>query len=227
VDHPLRTLLVTSASPDDGKSTIASNLAVTMSHNDKRVAIIDADLRRPSQHKIMKIKNREGLSSLFTQTELNLNGNLQSTAISNVSLLTSGSIPPNPAELLGSEKMVQILGQVRDQVDIVIIDSPPLLAVTDASILASRADGVLLVIKPQVSTLHSVKQAIEQLKRAGANTLGVVMNDVPIKRSGYKYAYYRGYYYSYYQYYYSDRSSSTKFSSDQSKTKKKPSNLKD
>jgi len=122
--------------------------------------------------------------------------------------LTTGAIPPNPAELLGSEKMNEILGEIGKIVDVIIIDSPPVIAVTDSAILANRVDGVLLVIKPGQTKMEAARQAVEQLKRAGANLFGVVLNDVNFSRSRYSYYHYRGYYYSYH--YYSDGSGKKK-----------------
>jgi non-specific protein-tyrosine kinase len=201
VDHPIHTLLVTSPSPEEGKSTVSSNLGVILAQGGARVVIIDADLRRPKQHKLMGINNRKGITELFTYSQPVLNGNLQKTEIENLFALPSGKIPPNPSELLGSAKMVQILEQVEKQAEMIIIDSPPVLAVTDAVVLAQRVDGVLIVMKPGVTKFQAMKQAIDQLQRIGANILGVVLNDVEIKRSGYKYAYYKGYYYADHRYY--------------------------
>jgi non-specific protein-tyrosine kinase len=201
VDHPLHTLLITSPSPKDGKSTVAANLSVVFAQGARKVVLIDADLHRPKQHKLLGVSNRKGLSELFTQPVLQLDGNVRDTNTPNLSILTSGSLPPNPAELLGSEKMHQILTQIHLQAEIIVIDSPPLMAVTDAAVLSSRADGVLLVIRPSVTKLQACKQTIEQLQRLGANLLGYVLNEVNLKRSGYKYTYYyKQYYESYRQY---------------------------
>jgi len=201
VDHPLHTLLVTSPSPEDGKSTVAANLGVSLAQSGRRVTVMDADLRRPQVHKKFGLTNRTGITSIFVQPQMRLNGVIQETEISNLSAFTSGSLPPNPAELLGSERMSEIIRLVREQSDIIIIDSPPVMAVTDAAVLAPRVDGVLLVVKPGTTKLAACKQAVEQLQRVGANVLGVILNDIEINRSGYKYAYYKGYYYTYHRYY--------------------------
>ena len=204
VDRPICTLLVTSPTPEDGKSTIATNLAVILAQGGRKTVILDADLRKPMIHKFMKLPNRKGVSDLFVVPQLGLDGNLQETSVAGLRALTSGSLPPNPAELLGSVKMIEIMNRVKEQVDIVVLDSPPLLAVTDAAVLAPRVDGVLLVIKPGVTKLAACRQAVEQLQQVGANILGVILNDVDMKRSRYRYAnYYKGYY-SYYHHYYSD-----------------------
>jgi capsular exopolysaccharide synthesis family protein len=146
-------------------------------------------------HKFFRIPNRTGLSKLFTESVITLNGNLHKTDVINLRVLTTGDLPPNPSELLGSDKMTRILDQVRNQVDFVIVDSPPVLAVTDSTVLAPKVDGVLLVIKPGTSKTQACKQAVEQLKMVGARILGVVLNDVDIKHVGYRYNYYKGYHY--------------------------------
>ena len=201
VDSPLRTLLVTSPSPEDGKSTVAVNLGVVLAQSGRKVIILDADLRRPKVHKIIRLANRRGLSDLFVQNQVYLDGSVQKTDVQNYYALTSGNLPPNPSELLGSEKMVDIIHQLKDQAELVVIDTPPVLAVTDACVLAPRVDGVLIVIKPGVTKLAACKQAIEQLRHVGAKILGVVLNEIEIKRSRYYYYHYRGYYYAYYDSY--------------------------
>ena len=201
VDTPLRSILVTSPSPADGKSTVAVNLGVVLAQSGRKVVILDADLHRPKIHKIIRLANRRGLSDLFVQNQVNLDGAVQKTEIQNYYALTSGSLPPNPSELLGSGKMVDIIHQLEDQAELVIIDTPPLLAVTDACVLAPRVDGVLLIIKPGVTKLAACKQAVEQLRHVGAKILGVVLNEIEIKRSRYYYYHYRGYYYAYYDSY--------------------------
>ena len=201
VDLPVRSLLVTSPSPKDGKSTIVVNLGAILAQSGHRVAIIDADLRRPQVHKRLNLSNRQGISGVFVQPNVVLNGALRKTFIENLSVLTSGAIPPNPSELLGSEKMVEILRQVEEQADFILLDTPPVTAVTDAAVLAPRVDGVLLVVKPGITKLAACRQTLEQLQRVGANVLGVVLNDVEWKRSRYRYSYYRGYYSTYEMYY--------------------------
>jgi non-specific protein-tyrosine kinase len=175
-------------------------LGVVLAQSGRKVIILDADLRRPKVHKIIRLANRRGLSDLFVQNQVYLDGAVQKTEVQNYYALTSGSLPPNPSELLGSGKMVDIIHQLEDQADLVVIDTPPLLAVTDACVLAPRVDGVLLIIKPGVTKLAACKQAVEQLRHVGAKILGVVLNEIEIKRSRYYY-HYRGYYYAYYDSY--------------------------
>lgn len=203
VDHPMETILVTSPSPEEGKSTVAANLAVVMAQSERKVALLDADMRRPRIHKLLGLPNRLGISSLFVMRHVQLDGALRPTEVPNLFTMTSGKNPPNPAELLGSKKMGEILDQVKSLVDIVIIDSPPVLAVTDSSVLASRIDGVLIVLKPGVTKITAARQAVEQLRRVGAPLSGVVLNEVSLSRSRYNYKYYKGYqyYYAYPDYY--------------------------
>jgi capsular exopolysaccharide synthesis family protein len=148
-------------------------------------------------HRYLCLPNQEGVSSLFVKPDPQLNGQLQRTDISGLWAITTGKLPPNPAELVGSERMSKILEVIKRHVDLVLLDTPPLMAVTDAAVLAPRVDGVLLVIKPGATRLSACRQSVEQLRRAGANVLGVVLNDVNMRSARYRYAYYRGYYHSY------------------------------
>ena len=200
VDHPIRTILVTSPSPSDGKSTIAANLSTVIAQGGFKVTLLDGDLRRPNIHKVLGIANRLGLSTLFVQPDLEITDILQESKIEGLSVLTAGEIPPNPSELLGSEKFISILENIKERTDIVVIDSPPVMAVTDSAVLAPRVDGVLLVIKPGTTNLAASKQAVEQLNHVGANILGVVLNELEVSRARSKYYHYNGYYYAYHYY---------------------------
>ena len=196
VDHPLRSLLITSPSPADGKTTVVANLGIVVAQGGRSCVLVDSDLRRPRIHKLLRLANRKGMCELFVQPQIHMDGSLQKTEVPNLFVLTSGSLPPNPSELLGSEKMLDIIRQIEGESDLMIVDSPPVLAVTDASVLAPRMDGVLLVVKPGVTKFMAVKQAVEQLRRVGANVIGIVLNEVEFKRSRY---YYKSYYYTYYE----------------------------
>lgn len=197
VDRPLKTLLITSCMPGEGKSTLAANLGVVLAQSDLKTAIVDADFRRPHVHKNMGLPNRRGLSDLLAEQPVLLKDKLQQTEIESLKVLTSGSLPPNPTELLGSEKIFQILQLLGDQADMLVIDTPPMLVVADAAVIASRLDGVLMVIKPGATRITAARQSIEQLRRAKANLLGVVLNDINIKRDGYYGGYYHSYQYRY------------------------------
>ena len=196
VDKPLHTILVTSPGPADGKSTVAANLAIIMAQGGKRVVLLDADLRRPRVHHFLNLPNRFGLSDVFRE-QLSLDAALQPWGeVSNLQVITSGSLPPNPAELLNSARMDQILADLQGLADVVIIDSPPVM-VTDPSVLSARVDGVLVVIQPGRVNAASIKAMLEQFRRADARLLGIVLNRIPRQRS-----YYGGYRYYYAPYYY-------------------------
>jgi capsular exopolysaccharide synthesis family protein len=192
VETPVHTLLVTSPSPSDGKTTIVANLASVIAQSGRNVVIVDADLRRPRIHKMFRLSNRVGLTDQFIRTQDRLDGSLKSTEVPNLHAITSGNLPPNPSELLSSGRMSDILKLLRNQFNTIIVDSPPVLLVTDAMVLAQHVDGVLLVVKPSLTKWAALRQAIEQLQRVKANILGVVVNDVNVGRS--RYYYYRGYY---------------------------------
>jgi len=201
VDQPLRTLLVTSPGPNEGKTTTAINLAAIIAQGNKKVVLLDADLRRPRVHRFLSLSNQIGLSDLFR-------GNLELSSVKreveenpNLQVITSGNLPPNPAELLGSERMDQILGEITSTAEMVIIDSPPSL-VSDATILSAKVDGVILVLQPGKTDIASAKASLELLHRAEARVLGVVFNRIPRNRADYYggYSHYSSYYkgYSYY-----------------------------
>ncbi|MBC8255466.1 MAG: polysaccharide biosynthesis tyrosine autokinase [Ardenticatenia bacterium] len=199
VDKPIRRLLVTSPSPTDGKSITAANLATVMAQAGQSVVLVDADLRRPVLHKIFQLPNNVGLTtSLLTGSNPGPNDCLLSPPeMENLQVLTSGPLPPNPSELLGSQRMGQLIEHLEQQADLLIFDSPPTLAVTDAAVLAKQVDGVLLVIDAGTTREEVARRAIGELSKVGAPVLGVVLNKVPVRRGG-------GYGYYYYHYYYSD-----------------------
>ncbi len=199
VDRPVRSVLVTSAGPGDGKTTMAANLAVVMAQAGLRVILLDADLRRPATHKILNRPNRNGLTDLMIESAIGRDGVVQETAVRNLSLITSGPIPPNPSELLSSQKMGQVLEWLATVSDVVIIDSPPMLAVTDATVLARKVDGVLLVVDSGATRIQAAAQAAARLEQVGARALGVVINKLSARRSAYYYQYYQYYHYYHYQ----------------------------
>jgi capsular exopolysaccharide synthesis family protein len=201
VDEPIRTILITSPEPGEGKTTIAVNLAAIIAQGGKRVALVDADLRKPGIHRFLGISNRVGLSDVF-RGRLKLQNAIQSWDDSEgLSVITSGSLPPNPAELLGSEKMIHILDELKSQADVVVIDCPPSL-VADAQVLAAKVDAVLLIIYPGHTHIDSARATLAQLERANAKVVGAVMNNIPRERGyyygGYRYHYYRSDRYHYY-----------------------------
>ena len=210
VDRPLRTLMITSSEPGEGKTTTLSNLAVAFAQNGKQVIVADCDLRHPRLHINFRLNNRRGLSNLFSQASYMLDGSCQPAGVDNLSVVTTGSLPPNPAELLGSQKMQSILTAMVENADVVLVDTPPALAVTDAAVLAPTVDGVLLVIRPGKTRTSALRQTLEQMRHVGANVIGVVLNDVSTRRSsyGYHYKYYRNY--AAYQKYYGSKHKTVK-----------------
>jgi tyrosine-protein kinase len=206
IDKPVQTLLVTSAEPLEGKTTISANLAVVNAQNGRDVTLIDCDLRRPTVHKRFKLSNKNGFSTLFISTLDNLDKIRKTTQIPHLSVLTSGPLPHNPAELIGSKRMVEILKRISTRGDMIIIDTPPTLAVTDSSILAPVVDGILLVITPGVTRRAAVRQMVAQLNRVGGNILGVVFNNFNENRTSY--SYHSNKYYARYGKYFSEETQS-------------------
>lgn len=202
VDKPLRTIMVTSSEPGEGKTTTISNLGVVLAQNGYNVILTDCDLRHPRVHKYFGLSNRSGLSSLFAQSTDILNGTRQSTAVEHLTVVSSGLLPPNPAELLGSQKMQRILGTMRQSADIVLIDTPPILAVTDAAVLAPTLDGVLIVVRPGKTRASALRMTIEQFRQVNANILGIVLNDIDLRGKPYAYRYHNYHNYTAYQHYY-------------------------
>ena len=197
LDTPLRSLVVTSAVATEGKTTTAANLAVVMAQAGNRIVLVDGDLRRPSAHKLFGLSNGSGLTTALVADPEALDGYLQDSGIENLRVLTAGPIPPNPQELLGSQRMEELLRMLEKEADIVVLDTPPTLVVSDANVLAARASGVLMVVNTGKTRRAAVRQAVEGLRKVGANLLGCVLNMVSTRgaRSSY---YYSSYYYSHY-----------------------------
>ena len=192
IDQKIKTLLVTSSVPTEGKSTVVANLGVSMAMSGKRTLIIDADLRNPTQFKCFNITTMLGLTNLLLDDSLTLDEVIACPEQENLFILTSGPTPPNPAELLGSAKMKSMVSAMADHFDLVLIDSPPVLAVADSSILSSFVDGVILVAASGGVSKDHVLSAKEQLQKVKANVLGVILNKVPTGNGSYYYSYYYG-----------------------------------
>lgn len=192
LDKPLSTLVCTSAAPGEGKSTTISNLAAVMAQSDRRVILVDADLRRPSLHKLLKLPNNVGLSTALLDKGRDPGVYLQTTDVPNLRVMTTGPIPPNPAEMLNSARMHEMIEVLKGEADVVLFDTPPVLAVADTSILASQVDGTLLVVWAGKTRGEMLAQAVERLQSLGIQPLGVVLNKLTQRKSGY---YYSNYYY--------------------------------
>jgi capsular exopolysaccharide synthesis family protein len=188
VDKPLKTILITSPGSGEGKTTVATNLAAVMAQANKRVILLEGDLRRPRVHRALGMSNQIGLSDVF-RGQMDIRDVARYSKVKDLAAITSGSLPPNPAELLGSARMVQILARLVESASVVIIDSPPFV-VSDATVLSAKVDGVLLVIQPGKTHAEAARAMLAQLERAGAHVVGVVMNRVPRKNANY-YGYYR------------------------------------
>jgi succinoglycan biosynthesis transport protein ExoP len=194
LEKPLRCILVTSAEPDEGKTEVVVNLGIVLAQNRAQVLLMDADLRRPALHRRLGLDNLVGISQIFVHPELDIGYSLQPTRINGVTAITSGDTPPNPSELLGSQLMGTIMEKLKNNYDIVLIDTPPALAVTDAAVLLPYVEGVLLVIKPGITNLATLRRLVNQLRQLNGHLLGAVLNDINLKNSSYSY-YYRQYKY--------------------------------
>ncbi|GMX63480.1 CpsD/CapB family tyrosine-protein kinase [Paenibacillus elgii] len=189
IDHQIRTILVTSSEPGEGKSTTISNLAVAFAQEGKNVVLIDADMRNPTLHHYFMKSNRQGLSNLLAG-QLNVKQALSETHIEHLTVLTSGPIPPNPAEMLASKRMDQLLEDLLQTFDVVLLDSPPVLAVTDAQIVATKCDGVVFVLGSGKVKRYRASKALARLQHVNAKILGVVLNNKPNNNNEETYAYY-------------------------------------
>lgn len=189
VGKPLKTLMITSAIQGEGKSTVGSNLAVEYAKKGLQVLLVDADLRRPTIHQTFAISNKRGVSSWLSGQLTDVNEAIY-PVLDHLFVMPSGPKPPNPAELLASDRMTEFLTVATRKLDLVIVDAPPILPVTDARILAGQVDGTVLVVHQNFVEKVAVRQAVSALKNARAQLLGTILNDVDIKTHGYGYGYY-------------------------------------
>ena len=196
-----KTILMTSPGSSEGKSTTISNLAVLYAKTGKKTLLLDADLRKPVQHRIFNINQEPGLIHYLLDINDNLNDLIQPTYIGNLSVITSGNIPPNPAELLGTEKMINLLTKLEEKWDVILIDTPPILVVTDASLLAQAVDNLILVIKSGATHKEALIRSQKIISNLNTVFSGAILNEVSDRHS-----YYSNYYYS--EYYHKDDSES-------------------
>jgi capsular exopolysaccharide synthesis family protein len=193
-DRPVKTLAVTSALPGEGKTVSAANLAITLAQSGKTVVVVDADLRRPRQHRLFKVKNTFGLTTYLTDS-VELKKVIKSTDIPNLFLVNSGPIPPNPAELLGSDKMARFIKMMGEECDYLLFDLPPMLEISDALVLGAKVDGVVLVVWGDKTSREALKKTREKLDMLKVRTLGVIINNVTLPHHGAYY--YKDSYHSY------------------------------
>lgn len=189
VDTPIRSLMVTSAGPSEGKSTTASNLAVVFAQQGKKVLIVDADLRRPTLHFTFGFTNTIGLTNVLTR-QIHINESIRTTDVENLYFMPSGPIPPNPAELLGSATMDQLISDLYEMFDLVIFDVPPVLAVSDAQVLGNQVDATILVVSSGLTEREGAIKAKEILEQTKSKLLGAVLNNKEEDRSTHYYYYY-------------------------------------
>lgn len=188
INEKVKSLMITSSIHDEGKTTIATNLAHVMAQtNNKRILIVDADLRNPSVHKAFSMNNKRGLTSLLLDDTLEIEDAVEACVGLNLSVLTSGPIPPNPSELLSSDRMTHLMSKLAEKYDLVIYDTPPLTLVTDAKILAMKTDATLLVVRENYTKKKDLVYAKKELDAVGANILGHVLNDAHKDKKRYYY----------------------------------------
>jgi capsular exopolysaccharide synthesis family protein len=194
-----RSLVVTSTGPGEGKSMVASNLAISLAQAGQRVLLIDADMRKPKAHEIFGFKQEPGLSNVMVGST-KASDAVRKTTISGLWVLGAGRIPPNPAELLGSARFREFVTSLKAHFDWIIIDTPPVMAVTDSVLVANHASGVVFVVGAEMTSHHAARRAIEQLAHANAKFVGAVLNRVDLKHNAYYYSqYYRREYAQYYE----------------------------
>ncbi|GLO67586.1 CpsD/CapB family tyrosine-protein kinase [Oceanobacillus kimchii] len=188
VDHEIRSILLTSAGPSEGKSMTTANLAIVYAQQGKRVLLVDADLRKPTIHYTFRLDNLRGLSNILVG-ETSMQDAVESSDVENLDLISCGPIPPNPSELLGSKRMQFFIEEAKQHYDVVIFDMPPVLAVTDAQVMSNFVDGAILVVRSKRTENEAANKALEALESVNANVLGAVLNDCDKKDANYYYYY--------------------------------------
>ncbi|HOA25425.1 MAG TPA: CpsD/CapB family tyrosine-protein kinase [Aggregatilineales bacterium] len=178
VDDPVRAVIVTSPAPEEGKSTALANLAVTMAQSGRRTIIVDADLRRPTQHEIWGVASEPGLTTMMLEDLDELP--LVDVGVENLRLLPSGPLPPTPADLVGSARMDAVIARLQEEADFLLFDAPPVIAVSDAAILGSKLDGVLLVVRAGSTRRDDAEQAKQILERLGVRIVGAVLTNAEL-----------------------------------------------
>lgn len=189
IDTQLKSIVLTSSNASEGKSTISANLAVAFARQGKKVLLVDSDLRRPTIESTFGMVNPIGLTNYLTEREISINDIFYKTSIENLYVIPSGPIPPNPSELIGSKKMNNLIEALAEAFDLVIYDAPPLLSVTDAQILSTKTDGVIITVRANKTDKEAVKQAVRMIEHVNGKIIGTILNDVDNSENGY-YGYY-------------------------------------
>ena len=179
VDHPLNAFVVTSPLQGEGKSTVLANLAVTLAQGGHETLIVDCDLRRPTQHELWDLENDRGLTSMLIESAALENPPMQPASVEGLSVLTSGPLPPNPADVVASHRMDDVIVTLRKKVEYILFDAPPVLAVTDAALLGLKVDGVLLVLRAGTSRRDRAARTKEELERVKVPIVGTVLVNAP------------------------------------------------
>ena len=187
IDQNIKTISVTSATPSSGKTTVVSNLAGAFAASDMKVLLVDTDMRKPTVHKVFNAPNHPGLTSLLTDRTKRIEHVVRRSYVGNLHYITCGIIPPNPSELLNSNRMSELIREMEEHYDLVIFDNPPLLAVTDAQIMATKVDGTIMVVPQGEVKKAELDQAAELLDKVKANVLGAVLNKVDADSDTYYY----------------------------------------
>ncbi len=180
LDNSIETMVVTSAAPGEGKSIVVANLAVMMAQGERRTILVDSDLHQPGLHKIFGVANDRGLTTMIVEETALDDPPLIDVGVDNLWLVPSGPLPPNPADILGSRKMETAIAALKSRADVVLFDAPPLVAVTDAAVLGTKVDGVLLVVRAGHTRREHAQRAKELLERAHVRIVGAVLNDAPL-----------------------------------------------
>ncbi|MDW7680894.1 MAG: CpsD/CapB family tyrosine-protein kinase, partial [bacterium] len=197
LDNPIKSMLVTSSGPGEGKSLTCANLGISFAETGIRTLILDVDLRKPVQHKLFGIEKKIGLCNYVVE-EAALDDVIHDSGVENLWLIPVGKIPPNPAEILASRKFAEVMKNLTDKFDMVLLDTPPVMSVTDPVLVSLNVGGVLFIIKYGKTDKQVAVNAMNRLKKGRSNLLGVVLNEIQYKRG---YGYYQ--YFDYYSYYYS------------------------
>ncbi len=179
VDRPLRGLVFASPTPDDGKSVVLANLAVTLAQSGRKTIVVDCDLRKPVQHELWKLTNERGLTDMLLDAAALKAPPVQAVGVDNLQVLTTGMLPPNPGDVIGSRRMDDVIAALESQAEVVLFDAPPVLAVTDAALLGLKLDGLLLVLRAGSSRRDHAARAKEELERVKVPIVGTVLVNAP------------------------------------------------